>query len=1347
MALKLADRVYETSTSFGLGSFDLNGAVAGFQSFIDGIGDATQTYYAIVSQNGEWEVGLGTVTVGVSGNPNRLSRDTVIDSSSGVAVKVNFANVAAPKDVFCEVPASALVFQTGGSNWTIAGTLDVVGAVTFESAAFSVAGLSYSWPVTQAANRFLHTDGAGNLTWTAINQTLAALTDVSLATPAAGQFLAYTGSAWANTTTLGVANGGTGLNAATLGDVPYGSGTNTLAQLAGNTTTTKKFLSQTGTGAVSAAPAWATLAAADIPNLSTTVLTSGVLGVTRGGTGVSAIALGDLLYGSAATTLSALAGNTTTTKQILTQTGTGSASAAPVWGTLSAPDIGVGTFTGAFTFASGLRVNGSFGIGAAASGSAMALLSSNVAAATARAAGLQVTGTLTASANNDVLSASYLAPAFSHGSFTGVAHVGLDIANVTGGASNYAIRTGTGVASFGDVILGLNGIQISGAQLLVSRTTTGSPAINVQTAGDTNARVTVMADGSLAWGSGAATSDTTLGRIGVGNLRLTGGSDGNSTFAVGQGGAAPTTGRTAKLVLNSPSSATFAGQSIVVHQLDSVTKWQLGLTADAAAGARAAATDYAWHNGTAYVAALATTGQLTLAGGLMASVDGGANIGSASANRFQHLYLTGNAVLGGTVTATDHIASASSAFSFTGRSKVVSSADGSLTLLNNAGTGFTQLLFGGTTSAFPALKRSAAGVVVRLADDSANAALTAGDVVFSGTTGLGGLVYTWPGTQAPNQVLQTDGAGGLTWVTTSTVTSLASLSDVTITSPAADNLLVYDSGTSKWKNLGTLNALTVSGVIASNSNTQAQARLKLVGQEFYQAATTATDGVAVLLGVNRTGNRQLWLADTASLTQNATNPTLQFRPNAGTIASVATDGTTALAMTLSASAITLGTNTQINGIVGIGAAPAAGSGLLVQPAAQSTTNQFGIYLNPTGSSSATGKVDGLYVGVKTEASAFTTAALHGVYIDQAVKGAGSTITTQYGLYIDAQTQGATNYALYTNQGIARIGDTLRVNGAVVAETDAANNIGTSATAGRFNNAFLSGRLVVAGSGEPHGASKAAFAFGTGTLSMWSWGANASTPGNFGWETRSSDGTVGGTSMLLSHSGTGANVTPKLTITSHAAQGSAKTDVTLYLERYLAQNAGDEVGLNFGQTGGGTTRIAGGVYRGGTAWGFRFYGYNAGLNTNPSLSIHGENNGQLSINAKLGYAVFRTAFTNLSTTAQNVLFDDGTTNANSSTAQVSLYVKTATGATFTFCYGVGLNPGISWFCGAPYGAGNCTVSLSGSTYTVSAINGDSHTYTIAFNGSITAVTIAANSATTGTTTVTMEVRNGVEWGSA
>lgn len=64
--------------------------------------------------------------------------------------------------------------------------------------------------------------------------------------------------------------GGTGQTACALGDTLYSSATNTLSRLAGNTTAAKQYLSQTGTGTVSAAPAWAAISGADITGAALT---------------------------------------------------------------------------------------------------------------------------------------------------------------------------------------------------------------------------------------------------------------------------------------------------------------------------------------------------------------------------------------------------------------------------------------------------------------------------------------------------------------------------------------------------------------------------------------------------------------------------------------------------------------------------------------------------------------------------------------------------------------------------------------------------------------------------------------------------------------------------------------------------------------------------------------------------------------------------------------------------------------------------------------------------------------------------------------------------------------------
>lgn len=70
---------------------------------------------------------------------------------------------------------------------------------------------------------------------------------------------------------------------------------------------------------------------------------SGTIGVSQGGTGLTSVDAFSLLYApsnvSASNALATLAPNTSATKKYLTMTGTGSAGAAPVWGSLGTSDI------------------------------------------------------------------------------------------------------------------------------------------------------------------------------------------------------------------------------------------------------------------------------------------------------------------------------------------------------------------------------------------------------------------------------------------------------------------------------------------------------------------------------------------------------------------------------------------------------------------------------------------------------------------------------------------------------------------------------------------------------------------------------------------------------------------------------------------------------------------------------------------------------------------------------------------------------------------------------------------------------------------------------------------------
>ena len=97
MALVIKDRVKETTTTTGTGTYTLAGAEVGFQAF-SAIGDGNTTYYT-VTDGGDWEVGIGTYTA----SGTTLARTTILSSSNaGSAVSWS----AGEKFVFVTQPSS-----------------------------------------------------------------------------------------------------------------------------------------------------------------------------------------------------------------------------------------------------------------------------------------------------------------------------------------------------------------------------------------------------------------------------------------------------------------------------------------------------------------------------------------------------------------------------------------------------------------------------------------------------------------------------------------------------------------------------------------------------------------------------------------------------------------------------------------------------------------------------------------------------------------------------------------------------------------------------------------------------------------------------------------------------------------------------------------------------------------------------------------------------------------------------------------------------------------------------------------------------------------------------------------
>lgn len=118
----LANRVEQTSTTTGTGTYSLTGTVADRVTFVTGIGTAKQCYYlAVDNTNGGWEIGIGTVTDLAT---DTLSRDTIIGSSNG-GLAVNWA--AGTRNLMV-VAAAELFGPMGGrlNKGAVGGTANAV---------------------------------------------------------------------------------------------------------------------------------------------------------------------------------------------------------------------------------------------------------------------------------------------------------------------------------------------------------------------------------------------------------------------------------------------------------------------------------------------------------------------------------------------------------------------------------------------------------------------------------------------------------------------------------------------------------------------------------------------------------------------------------------------------------------------------------------------------------------------------------------------------------------------------------------------------------------------------------------------------------------------------------------------------------------------------------------------------------------------------------------------------------------------------------------------------------------------------------------------------------------------
>ncbi len=435
---------------------------------------STNTASTIVRRDSSGNFSAGTISAALTGN---------------VSGNASTATALAANPVDC------------GSN-TYATTIAANGDLTCAS----ITNASTTGTSSNTGSTLVLRDGSGNFSAGTITASLTGHASLDLAVASNLSDVASSSTSFNNISGL-----------TTLGDTIYGGASGTRSRLAGNTTTTKECLSQTGTGSGSAAPAWAQVAFADLsgsatgaqlPNPSastlggvesiaavthnflTSISTSGVptqaqpaftdisgsvaasqmpaltgdvttsagavatslvatsnstlttlsglttasslvtvgsitsgtwggtaIAIAHGGTGATSKAnafdalspittLGDIIYGSAGVSNVRLAGNTTSTINFLSQTGTGSVSAAPVWTAASGTGSVAMTDSPSFTTlvtAAAETVTGKLGVIAAPGASDQFSVNGTSTLAGATQRGIGVAFTSTSAATSDVV--------------------------------------------------------------------------------------------------------------------------------------------------------------------------------------------------------------------------------------------------------------------------------------------------------------------------------------------------------------------------------------------------------------------------------------------------------------------------------------------------------------------------------------------------------------------------------------------------------------------------------------------------------------------------------------------------------------------------------------------------------------------------------------------------------------------------------------------------------------------------------------------------------------------------------------------------------------------------------
>lgn len=304
--------VTSTAPSFSISRYDTSHITAGVYPsalFVETLGQNTSSAHGVsplnaatfrATQNGDGDVlGVGVEVTGNGGNSYyaygyfyNVWAKVAAQASFGIEGIITNDSASAPYSAgatnvyfaHLNLGASGAYNTTAGIHlwqgaWSRKHDVGLLGGINSVASALV-------WDDTSAVTSYkdtgTHTDGI-DLTGATYSGSPFKSTGFTLSNTGT-----ITSGVW-NGTTVGVAYGGTGLASYTLGDLVYASAGTTLSKLAGNTTTTRKFLRQTGNGSASAAPAWDTITAADVPGSALTRTNDTNVTLTLGGSPTTAL--------------------------------------------------------------------------------------------------------------------------------------------------------------------------------------------------------------------------------------------------------------------------------------------------------------------------------------------------------------------------------------------------------------------------------------------------------------------------------------------------------------------------------------------------------------------------------------------------------------------------------------------------------------------------------------------------------------------------------------------------------------------------------------------------------------------------------------------------------------------------------------------------------------------------------------------------------------------------------------------------------------------------------------------------------------------------------------------------